>query len=194
MSLPSWEQEILKSLAIRDEVEKKDLGYFRAFEQVSQQLQLQAQQQQQLQNEAQDQEQGQRIERPSTSSTISKSPSPSLVDPKLASSQTQKLPEAQQSLTQLALLIKQNHQLANEITELVENLNSATLKNEKLESMVSERDGAVKNLQSINGKLKQKIESLKFEIKEKNRTIEFVNDELLTYQMQNNVLREKLKK
>ena len=85
--------------------------------------------------------------------------------------------------------MSQNQQLANENSDLIDNLNSVTLKNEQLELTINDRDGKIRRLEKGVLKLKQKIENLEMEIKEKNKTIELVNDELLTSQLQNNVLR-----
>ncbi|KAI3405266.2 ATG16 [Candida oxycetoniae] len=162
VSSTAWANEVLKSLAIRDEVEKKDLQYFQAFDQLCERIKG-------LQEEA-----------AAAAAAAAATPLSSLVTSKTSKSQQQ---------IESGIIFKQNQQLTLENNDLITNLNSVTLKNERLEMILNEKNKSIKSLQRLNAQLKQKTESLSLEIKEKNKTIEFVNDELLTYQMQNNVLR-----
>ncbi|EGW31131.1 uncharacterized protein SPAPADRAFT_63049 [Spathaspora passalidarum NRRL Y-27907] len=154
---PAWTDDIIKQLDIRDDFEQRDIKYFTAFNQLSQQLQLQK-----LANKQQ-------------------SPSPSLTSPTLK----------QEDLDR-TFIIRENQQLKNENNDLISSLNMATIKNEKLEQGIKERDSTIKTLQRNNEKLKSKIDSLSLEIKEKNKTIEIINDEILMNQIQYNVLNDKV--
>lgn len=81
-----------------------------------------------------------------------------------------------------------------ENNELIQSLNQSTITNEKLESIIQQQSNIIKSLESKNTKLKNKIDGMVLEIKEKNKTIELINDEILTNQIQFNVMRDKLEK
>ncbi|RLV93530.1 Autophagy protein 16 [Spathaspora sp. JA1] len=156
----TWTDDILKQLEIRDEFEQRDFKYFTAFNQLTQQLQIQ-----QLANKQR-----------------SQTPSPSLTSTTLKHEDLDR-----------TIIIRENQQLKNDNNDLVSSLNMATIKNEKLEQEIKERDSNIKMLSRNNDKLKKKVDSLNLEIKEKNKTIEIINDEILTNQIQYNVLNEELR-
>lgn len=87
---------------------------------------------------------------------------------------------------------KEIENLKLENTELITNLNNLIINNEKLTQTINARDQTIKSLTKINDKLNNKIDALNLEINEKNKTIELINDEVLTNQIQLNVLRSKL--
>merc|ERR1712080_290662 len=92
------------------------------------------------------------------------------------------------------VIIKENHQLRNENEDLITNLNSITLKNEKLEFIIKDKDVRIGKLEKLVSKLQKQIEHLSIEMKEKNKTIELINDENLTNQIHLNVLRDRIEK
>lgn len=77
---------------------------------------------------------------------------------------------------------------------MITNLNSITLKNEKLEFIIKDKDVRIGKLEKLVSKLQKQIEHLSIEMKEKNKTIELINDENLTNQIQLNVLRDRIEK
>ncbi|EMG47901.1 hypothetical protein G210_1628 [Candida maltosa Xu316] len=164
----NWAEDILKQLNLRDEKEQKDSKYFIAFEQLSQKLSYL--QQQQIQN-------------PPSSSSSSSSPSPSLT--------SETLSKGQQDINTM-IMLKENQLLKNENNDLIQSLNISTINNEKLELIIKDHVSTIKSLEKQTTKLKNKIEALQLEVKEKNKTIELINDEVLTSQIQYNVLRNKL--
>ncbi|KAI5969768.1 ATG16 [Candida margitis] len=198
MSTETWSDGILKRLQVRDEIEKKDSQYYYAFQHLVEKLQLEQQQQQhqqQKQGNSDDQ-----IQSPFTS----KSPSPSTVlsidkgkakpTSKSTKSKTATVDKTNDNNDATAIIIKENYQLRSENEDLISNLNSITLKNEKLEAMIREKDRRIGKLEKLSDKLQNLIDHLNLEMKEKNKTIELINDENLTNQIQLNVLRDKLDK
>lgn len=196
----TWPLEILQSLRERDDTEKKDVKYFKAFTQLAQQLENQKQSFDRtttigsLPHSSANHPSSSFSSSSSSSSSsgngaiTSNTPSPSLVVPSSSSVKSKKQ-QVDDIDIRLVKAMSQNQQLANENSDLIDNLNSVTLKNEQLELTINDRDGKIRRLEKGVLKLKQKIENLEMEIKEKNKTIELVNDELLTSQLQNNVLR-----
>ncbi|CAX41845.1 autophagy protein, putative [Candida dubliniensis CD36] len=87
---------------------------------------------------------------------------------------------------------KEIENLKLENTELITNLNNLIINNEKLTQTITAKDQTIKSLTKLNDKLNSKIEALNLEINEKNKTIELINDEVLTNQIQLNVLQSKL--
>ncbi|KAI5956352.1 ATG16 [Candida jiufengensis] len=168
MDKEDWSYNILNKLKIRDDIEKKDSAYFIAYQQLIQKLDYLKQQ------------------NDHNSSYSSKSPSPAA----LLNIEPQNQPPSSSSSSDrdLDFIIKENQQLRNENHDLITNLNSITLKNEKLESIIKEKDVSNKKLEKMNTNLTKKIENLLMELKEKNKTIELINDENLTNQIQLNVL------
>ncbi|RCK65200.1 Autophagy protein 16 [Candida viswanathii] len=171
-----WTEDILKELNLRDDKEKQNSSYFIAFSQLSQKLHPTTT----------------TTQRPSTgtdssaSSSSSPSPSPSLTSPNSKQKQT---------TTPLDdFTIKENQNLKVENNELIQSLNLSTITNEKLEGIIHQQSSIIKSLENKNTKLKNKIDGLVLEIKEKNKTIELINDEILTNQIQFNVLRDKLER
>ena len=165
MSKSNWSEEILNQLNIRDTFESQENKYFIAFQRLSQQLEIQKLQQQQLQQVQ-----------------YESSPSPSLTSPNLK----------QEDLDR-GIILKENQQLKNENNDLISSLNTATINNEKLEQRIKHDSLTIKSLERSNTKLQNKIENLLLEIKEKNKTIELINDEVLMNQIQYNVLKDKVK-
>ncbi|KAG7664558.1 ATG16 [[Candida] subhashii] len=165
MSKSNWSEEILNRLNIRDTFESQDNKYFIAFQRLSQQLEIQKLQQQQSQQVQ-----------------YESSPSPSLTSPNLK----------QEDLDR-GIILKENQQLKNENNDLISSLNTATINNEKLEQRIKHDSLTIKSLERSNTKLQNKIENLLLEIKEKNKTIELINDEVLMNQIQYNVLKDKVK-
>lgn len=163
--MSNWSEEILKQLNIRDSFEKRDDKYFLAFQQLSQQLEIQRLQQQGKQQYQYD-----------------KSPSPSLTSGNVK----------QEDLDR-AIILKENQQLKNENNDLITSLNSSTINNEKLEQRIKHDSAKIKTLEKANTKLQTRIDNLMLEIKEKNKTIELINDEVLMNQIQYNVLNEKVR-
>lgn len=197
----TWPLEILQSLRERDDTEKKDVKYFKAFTQLAQQLENQKQSFDRtttigsLPHSSANHPSSSFSSSSSSSSSssgnaaiTSDTPSPSLVVPSSSAVKSKKQ-QVDEIDIRLVKAMSQNQQLANENSDLIDNLNSVTLKNEQLELTINDRDGKIRRLEKGVLKLKQKIENLEMEIKEKNKTIELVNDELLTSQLQNNVLR-----
>lgn len=195
----TWPLEILQSLRERDDTEKKDVKYFKAFTQLAQQLENQKQSFDKtttigsLPHSSANYPPSSSTSSSSSSSSgnaaiTSNTPSPSLVVPSSSAVKSKKQ-QVDDIDIRLVKAMSQNQQLANENSDLIDNLNSVTLKNEQLELTINDRDGKIRRLEKGVLKLKQKIENLEMEIKEKNKTIELVNDELLTSQLQNNVLR-----
>ncbi|KAI5963362.1 ATG16 [Candida theae] len=186
MSSGPWSDVILERLKIRDEIEKKDSEYYFAFQQLVGKLLLEQSQQRQ---QADDDEHQQ-------SPFSSKSPSPSTVlgieneKVKHKSNKSEPL----QTTDNAAAVAKDNHLLRAENEELISNLNSITLKNEKLEAIIKEKDKKIIKLEKLASKLQKGIDNLNLEMKEKNKTIELINDENLTNQIQLNVLRDKIEK
>ncbi|KAG5420294.1 ATG16 [Candida metapsilosis] len=202
MSTKTWSEEILERLKIRDEVEKKDSEYYFAFQQLVDKLLVEQQQrehQQHLHQQGKEDNNAESNETPFSS----KSPSPSTIlgisNEKAKQTTNKSKPKAVTQDTSndnatVVATIKENHQLRNENEELVSNLNSITLKNERLEAIIKDKDKQIGKLEKLTTKLQKNIESLSLEIKEKNKTIELINDENLTNQIQLNVLRAKIEK
>ncbi|KAL6451639.1 ATG16 Autophagy protein 16 [Candida maltosa Xu316] len=113
----------------------------------------------------------------------SSSPSPSLT--------SETLSKGQQDINTM-IMLKENQLLKNENNDLIQSLNISTINNEKLELIIKDHVSTIKSLEKQTTKLKNKIEALQLEVKEKNKTIELINDEVLTSQIQYNVLRNKL--
>ncbi|KAI5964223.1 ATG16 [Candida pseudojiufengensis] len=170
MNKDNWSDDILDKLKLRDEVEKKDSEYFIAYQQLMQKLDFLKQQI--YHND---------------SSYSSKSPSPSA----LLNIEPQQQPSPSNPERDINFIVKENQQLRNENHDLITNLNSVTLKNERLESIAKEKDLNIKKLEKLNTNLSKKIENLLAELKEKNKTIELINDENLMNQIQLNVLLKK---
>ncbi|CAI5759795.1 unnamed protein product [Candida verbasci] len=83
--------------------------------------------------------------------------------------------------------------LKEENADLITNLNNQTLINEKLENIIKQHEKRINQLEKDNEKLLNKIDNLNLEIKEKNKTIELINDEVLTSNIQITVLQKQLK-
>lgn len=178
----NWTEDILKELSLRDEKEKHNSSYYIAFNQLSQKLNLGIAAKQSTATDS-----SIRNSSPTSFSSSSDSPSPSLTVP-IAKE------EEQQSTRAIIdeFTLKENQNLKVENNELIQSLNQSTITNEKLESIIHQQSNIIKSLENKNTKLKNKIDGMILEIKEKNKTIELINDEILTNQIQFNVLREKL--
>lgn len=107
------------------------------------------------------------------------------------------------AFSQLARLLPQNGSTLSEkervalILEnetLIERLNQQTLRLEALERKSQEQEKKIRSLEAANQKLTQKIDTLAQEIKEKNRAVEIINDEHLIHELQQNVLKDEIKK
>ena len=179
----SWTEDILKELNLRDEKEKQNSSYFIAFNQLSQKLANKGTGHRPITSSSSTDS----SVPPSSGSSSSDSPSPSLTAPVV---------KQNQSTTAIIdeFTLKENQTLKMENNELIQSLNQSTITNEKLESIIEQQSNIIKSLESKNVKLKNKIDGMVLEIKEKNKTIELINDEILTNQIQFNVLRDKLEK
>ncbi|ODV78759.1 autophagy protein 16 [Suhomyces tanzawaensis NRRL Y-17324] len=91
-------------------------------------------------------------------------------------------------------LAKENHQLKAEITKLIEGINEKTIAAEKAELRASQAAKAKTSLEKQIDKLNTKIETLTAQLKEKDRSIEIINDEALLNQIQSNVLKDEIEK
>lgn len=179
----NWTEDILKELNLRDEKEKQNSSYFIAFSQLSQKLTNKGTgHRPTISSSSTDSSVP-----PSSGSSSSDSPSPSLTAP--VSKQNQSTTAIIDEFT-----LKENQTLKMENNELIQSLNQSTITNEKLESIIQQQSNIIKSLESKNTKLKNKIDGMVLEIKEKNKTIELINDEILTNQIQFNVMRDKLEK
>lgn len=76
---------------------------------------------------------------------------------------------------------------------VISSLNQSTINIEKYEIKEKKMNRVNEQLESKISNLTQKINNLQEEIKEKNKTIEIINDENLINQIQNNVLNDQIK-
>lgn len=75
---------------------------------------------------------------------------------------------------------------------LVERLNAATIEGEKKDSQIQKLTKQVNSLEKTVKLQQNKIEGLMLEVKEKNKNIEIINDEVLMNQILTNVLQKKV--
>ena len=140
-----WEDEVLSRLKERDKIEKRDLEYFQAFDELRKRANA-------------------------------------------AELRLKALNDDQSSLgPHLSTELNQTEQ------KLIDANNTLTFANSQLKH-------EEKRLQNVEAKLKlqlqsstRKLAAVKEEIAQKNRTIELINDELLSGQIQNNVLNEQIR-
>lgn len=182
----NWTEDILKELSLRDEKEKHNSSYYIAFSQLSHKLNSGIAPKRSSATDS-----SARNSSPTSSSSSSDSPSPSLTVPIAKEEEEQQQQQSTRAIID-ELTLKENQNLKIENNELIQSLNQSTITNEKLESIIHQQSNIIKSLENKNTKLKNKIDGMVLEIKEKNKTIELINDEILTNQIQFNVLREKL--
>lgn len=200
MSTETWVDDVLSKLKVRDEVEKKDSEYYLAFKQLVEKLFLKEQQHHHHHCQSNTEEEDEtpfssKSPSPSTILGIEKEKVPPSTKSKSKSVQQDKLKDnISDNDAATVVIIKENHQLRNENEDLITNLNSITLKNEKLEFIIKDKDVRIGKLEKLVSKLQKQIEHLSIEMKEKNKTIELINDENLTNQIQLNVLRDRIEK
>jgi len=200
MSTETWVDDVLSKLKVRDEVEKKDSEYYLAFKQLVEKLLLKEQQHHHHHCQSNTEEEDEtpfssKSPSPSTILGIEKEKVPPSTKSKSKSVQQDKLKDnISDNDAATVVIIKENHQLRNENEDLITNLNSITLKNEKLEFIIKDKDVRIGKLEKLVSKLQKQIEHLSIEMKEKNKTIELINDENLTNQIQLNVLRDRIEK
>lgn len=200
MSTETWVDDVLSKLKVRDEVEKKDSEYYLAFKQLVEKLLLKEQQHHHHHCQSNTEEEDEtpfssKSPSPSTILGIEKEKVPPSTKSKSKSVQQDKLKDnISDNDAATVVIIKENHQLRNENEDLITNLNSITLKNEKLEFIIKDKDVRIGKLEKLVSKLQKQIEHLSIEMKEKNKTIELINDENLTNQIQLNVLRYRIEK
>lgn len=200
MSTETWVDDVLSKLKVRDEVEKKDSEYYLAFKQLVEKLLLKEQQHHHHHCQSNTEEEDEtpfssKSPSPSTILGIEKEKVPPSTKSKSKSVQQDKLKDnISDNDAATVVIIKENHQLRNENEDLITNLNSITLKNEKLEFIIKDKDVRIGKLEKLVSKLQKQIEHLSIEMKEKNKTIELINDENLTNQIQLNVLRDGIEK
>lgn len=84
--------------------------------------------------------------------------------------------------------------LQTEVESLVMQLNQSSLQSQRLQQDIRQRDTTIKSLEKNIEKLNSRLHNLNLELKEKDKAIEIVNDEVLMHQIQLNVLGEKVKK
>ena len=164
--------EMLKQLEVRDVLEKRDSKYFEAFSQLSQHLEIMRAKCGPLVDES-----------PPVSSATSPSPTPSLI----TSSKNKEKSESPQS-NDLVALIRLNQELQAKNRNLILTLNQTTINLEKAELTINLNKRTIANLEQSVDKLSQKVTNLNLEVREKNKSIEIINDELLSNQIQINVL------
>lgn len=200
MSTETWVDDVLSKLKVRDKVEKKDSEYYLAFKQLVEKLLLKEQQHHHHHCQSNTEEEDEtpfssKSPSPSTILGIEKEKVPPSTKSKSKSVQQDKLKDnISDNDAATVVIIKENHQLRNENEDLITNLNSITLKNEKLEFIIKDKDVRIGKLEKLVSKLQKQIEHLSIEMKEKNKTIELINDENLTNQIQLNVLRDRIEK
>ncbi|CAD1813209.1 Autophagy protein 16 (ATG16) family protein [Candida parapsilosis] len=200
MSTETWVDDVLSKLKVRDEVEKKDSEYYLAFKQLVEKLLSKEQQHHHHHCQSNTEEEDEtpfssKSPSPSTILGIEKEKVPPSTKSKSKSVQQDKLKDnISDNDAATVVIIKENHQLRNENEDLITNLNSITLKNEKLEFIIKDKDVRIGKLEKLVSKLQKQIEHLSIEMKEKNKTIELINDENLTNQIQLNVLRDRIEK
>lgn len=200
MSTETWVDDVLSKLKVRDEVEKKDSEYYLAFKQLVEKLLLKEQQHHHHHCQSNTEEEDEtpfssKSPSPSTILGIEKEKVPPSTKSKSKSVQQDKLKDnISDNDAATVVIIKENHQLRNENEDLITNLNSITLKNEKLEFIIKDKDVRIGKLEKLVSKSQKQIEHLSIEMKEKNKTIELINDENLTNQIQLNVLRDRIEK
>lgn len=164
--------EMLKQLEVRDVLEKRDSKYFEAFSQLSQHLEIMKVKCGPLVDES-----------PPVSSATSPSPTPSLI----TSAKIKEKSESPQN-NDLVALIRLNQELQAENRKLILILNQTTINLEKAELTINLNKRTIANLEQSVDKLSQKVTNLNLEVREKNKSIEIINDELLSNQIQINVL------
>lgn len=133
----TFNELILQQLNIRDELEKKDINYYKAFQDLRMKLSM------------------------------------AKFDDDL-----EKLEESKPSV------------IDND--KLIDRINQLQIKIDSLLDQLQQKNKVNKQLEKDNGLLKSKISNLNFEIVEKNKAIETINDELLSCNIQNNVLANKV--
>lgn len=131
--MTSWSQSALSKLEIRDEVEKSDSKYFRAFQELSERMSKVRKLEGKVEGKLDPQEQ------PSSGNAIDK-------------------------------------------------INRMTFALERANNRVRESNSINKRLERENQSLRAKIDNMTMEINEKNKAIETINDEMLSCNIQNNVL------
>lgn len=175
--------EVLKQLEVRDVLEKKDSKYFEAFNQLSHQLEIAR-----LNGQSP-------VQSPSTGA--SPSPTPSLITSgreRDKEKEKERDKEKSESPQNDAALLRLNQQLQRENRKLIGTLNEMTIRMEKAEYTLTLNKRQVASLEASVEKLGQKVANLNLQLREKDKSIEIINDELLSNQIQINVLNTDIEK
>ncbi|KAG2736142.1 hypothetical protein G9P44_000232 [Scheffersomyces stipitis] len=177
----SWTDIILQQLNIRDEVQDKESPYFHAFTVLSNQLQSQKLLTEQF---------------TTNQTSSSPSPSPSLITDSSSkidrSNHTSQSEIGASELLHWSVISRENHRLKQENTDLIASLNQSAINLEKAEMALSSEIKTKKSLEKMLARSNTKIDNLGHELKEKDKAIEIINDEILLHQIQTNVLNDKV--
>ncbi|ABN64359.2 predicted protein [Scheffersomyces stipitis CBS 6054] len=91
-----------------------------------------------------------------------------------------------------SVISRENHRLKQENTDLIASLNQSAINLEKAEMALSSEIKTKKSLEKMLARSNTKIDNLGHELKEKDKAIEIINDEILLHQIQTNVLNDKV--
>ncbi|KAK6456921.1 autophagy-related protein 16 [Scheffersomyces xylosifermentans] len=173
--MTSWRDDILQKLEVRDQLERQDSPYFEAFAQLTQQLQTQ------------------KLIAEQSKSSSSPSPSPSLTteSPKQKHKDLKHVTLVNAQL-ESSIIQRENQQLELENSDLIGSLNQSAINLEKLEAALAAEKKSKKDLEAKVNRLSTRIETLGLQLKEKNKSIEIINEEILSGKIQNNVLQSKV--
>ncbi|KAK6462564.1 hypothetical protein DFJ63DRAFT_313695 [Scheffersomyces coipomensis] len=81
-------------------------------------------------------------------------------------------------------ILKEDMRLKQENQELIDKLNGATFKSEKLESMLKEKQSDIRKQDKTIRKLNESIKNLQTEVREKDKLVNVANDEILARNVQ----------
>lgn len=166
--MTEWTQEILKQLTERDELEKKDSLYYNAFKQLSQVLE-----DSNIDTNSVDLTNG--------TGTGTGTGTGSGTGTGTGTGGTGTGTSTTSSTTD------------NANAKLIQKINTLHLELESAEAKLTAMTKQNRLQNKENTSLKAKVDSLNWEISEKNRAIETVNDELLSCNIQNNVMNDRVK-